>query len=232
MNAFSCPIIVNDRGCDPIKLSTSGRRYRKDAIRVGNFTARNPVDGSDVELNVTPERMLGWLNQFQAMKHDDRRIDLTVDHKRGAEAVRGQVTNMEIDGDTLYFECEAADDDAAALLGRCPQVSVEIEPPTTMYGEAITAISVCRKPVVGGQGAFERIAASHDDDRGDFALHFSRQRQAFEPDDWVAEVVKAANGEDASAVHASSEATNAPNDGPDAWVADIVRRTNKEIVAN
>jgi len=180
------PFVLNTTGgTQPEKLAAdqgNKPRYRKDAIRVGHFIARNPIDGSDLKLDVTPERLQQWAERFNQMRKNGVRVDLTVDHKRGAEAVRGDVTGMRLDGDRLLFDAEPADQESETLLQRCPEVSVEIDPDArdgqgNRYGEAIKAISVCRNAVVTDQQPFQRIAASQDPSRsaGDFALWFAPQ---------------------------------------------------------
>ncbi len=157
------PFYLSVSGDSPVELSNTV--WRKDAIRVGRFVARNPIDGTDLRLDVTPNRLAKWVESFSQMKTNGVSVDLTIDHKRGAEAKRGTVTGMHIVGDRLMFDATPADEASQTLMARCPEVSVEIEPAFRdgegrEYGEAITAISICRKPVVPGQQPFERIAAS------------------------------------------------------------------------
>lgn len=161
------PFALAVSGADPVFSDNkkTPRRFRKDAIRVGKFIARNPIDGSDIELDVTPDRINKWHGAFSRMQANGVKVDLTVDHKSGAEAKRGEIINMLIDGDTLLFDSDLVDDDSVLLAQRCPEVSVEIEPgykdgKGNEYGEAITAITICRKPVVPDQGPFLPIAAS------------------------------------------------------------------------
>lgn len=169
-------VLSTSGGSEPVQMSIAGRtRYRKDAIRVGTWHARHPATGEPVQLNVTPERLDRWVSNFARMQANGVGVDLTVDHKRGAESRRGSVVSLYRDGDKLFFDSEPADQDAEALLKRCPEVSIEVDPDVrdgagNVYDEAITAISLCRKPVVTGQQPFERIAASRDDLRtGDAA---------------------------------------------------------------
>ena len=170
MSKLLVPFALDHTSSEPICLSKDGaRRYRKDAIRVGKFVARNPIDGTDLHLDVTPERINRWLAANKIMRENGVSIDLTKDHKRGADFKLGSVDTLDIDGDTLMFDLTVDDDDAEKLLKRCPEVSVEIEPNArdglgNQYGEAITAITVCRKPVVPGQQPFIPIAASRETD--------------------------------------------------------------------
>ena len=184
-----CPWVLSDAGSKPVKLSGERPRYRKDAIRVGRFVARNPVTGEDLAVEATPARLQRWADTFARMRSAGNRIDLTVDHKRGAEAVRGDVVAMAVEGDRLYFETEPSDGEAEKLIQRCPQVSIEFEPQYkdgagNVYEDAITAVSVCRKPVVTGQEPF-RVAASldHDGRTTDMpVVWFSRQPATDDPD--------------------------------------------------
>lgn len=168
MNDLLVPFALAFTGTEPVCLSTTGsRRFRKDAIRVGKFVARNPIDGTDLHLNVTPERISKWIAANKLMRDNGVSVDLTKDHKRGADSKIGSVDELLAEGDVLHFDLTAADDDAAKLLQRCPEVSIEIEPNVkdgkgNVYGEAITAITVCRKPVIPGQQPFIPIAASRE----------------------------------------------------------------------
>lgn len=143
-----------------------GRKlYRKDAIRCGRYVV--PKAGGSIEMRVDQKRMELWVNNFKAMQARGVAVDLTVDHGRGAEAKRGRVTDLWINGDRLMFEAEPADEDTEHLMSRCPEVSIEVDPVFVdghgnRYDESLTAISIVRKPVVPGQQAWERIAASLD----------------------------------------------------------------------
>jgi hypothetical protein len=169
----------------------SGLRYRKDAIREGRFFAPNPAGGAALELPVDGDRLNRWVSAFRRMQANGVKVDLTIDHNDSAEAKRGEVVDLfraRIDDDgrvipdpkgpVLGFDCDFADADAAKLAHRCPEVSIELEPAVedgagNTYGEAITAISIARQPVVGGQAPFQKIAASQGartDDKAVVAL--------------------------------------------------------------
>tara|TARA_Y100001933_G_scaffold262971_1_gene322674 strand:- start:35303 stop:36436 length:1134 start_codon:yes stop_codon:yes gene_type:complete len=162
------PYALASLGSEPIALSSkSGYRFRKDAAKVGNWIARNPIDGSDLKLEITRERIAEWVAKNKLMRNNGVSVDLTKDHKRGADSKIGKVDTLDMDGDLLMFESTAADDDAAKLCQRCNEVSIEIHPDYkdskgNSYGEAITAITVCRNPVITGQQPFVPIAASRD----------------------------------------------------------------------
>ncbi len=151
-------------------------RYRKDCLRIGRFIAREAVSGRRVELEVSGDRLDRWVAAFNAMRSQGIEVDLTVDHGTDARSRRGCVLSLfrasadgsrliaDPAGDVLAFDAELTDEETALLAWRCPHVSVEIEPDLVdgrgrHYGEAITAISIVRQPVVAGQRPFERIAA-------------------------------------------------------------------------
>ncbi|MBL4702733.1 MAG: hypothetical protein JKX85_15925, partial [Phycisphaeraceae bacterium] len=166
MTKLLVPFSLGFSGSNPIQLGTTGTfRFKKDAIRVGQFIARNPIDGTSLLLEVTPQRISSWIEQFQFMRGNGVQVDLTVDHKKGAAAKIGTVDYLYRDDETLMFDLTVPDKESVLLLERCPEVSIEIEPGFQdgkghIYGEAITAITVCRKPVVGDQQPFVPIAAS------------------------------------------------------------------------
>ncbi len=157
----------------------TNRRYRKDCLRLGRFVAREAVTGRAVELEVSAARLDGWVAAFGAMRAGGVEVDLTVDHGGGAASRRGWVTALyrastrgdalvaDPEGEVLAFEAELSDDEAVLLAQRCPHVSVEIEPDFIdgqgrRYGEAITAISIVRQPVVPGQRPFSKLAAGRN----------------------------------------------------------------------
>ncbi len=151
-------------------------QYRKDCLRIGRFIAREAASGRRVELDVSGDRLNRWIAAFNTMRSQGIEVDLTVDHGTDARSRRGRILSLfrassdgsrliaDPDGEVLAFDAEVADEETALLARRCPHVSVEIEPDFIdgrgrHYGEAITAISIVRQPVVAGQWPFERIAA-------------------------------------------------------------------------
>jgi hypothetical protein len=158
--------------------------YRKDVIRTGRWF----VPHMGVWLDVDAARLDHWAQQFTRMKAAGVSVDLTVDHRSGAEAKRGETLRLEREGDTLYAVVRPADEDSEALLRRCGEVSIEVERELidgrgTKFSDAITAVSVCRKPVVTGQQPFERIAASRS--TTDSGAPVFRIAAPDNPDDWV-----------------------------------------------
>lgn len=158
-------------------MTTAANIFRKDVIRSGRFFVPN----LNAWLDVTPERMDGWVASFAKMQANGVSADLTTDHEEvkgdagalslrdvepwKAEAKRGVLTKLERVGDVLFMETNIPDAAGVKLVNRCPEVSLEMERgfrdgKGNEYGEAITAVTICRKPVVPGQGPFQRIAAS------------------------------------------------------------------------
>lgn len=140
--------------------TATSRRFRKDAIRVGSYDV--PGLGP-----VSQQRLGLWADMFGLMRERGVSVPLTVDHLPAskAEAKRGSIVGMLVEGDRLMFDTEVPDEECETLLGRCPEVSVEITPnfrdgKGNLYPEAITAISLTPVPIVPGQEPFQRIAAS------------------------------------------------------------------------
>jgi hypothetical protein len=217
------PYALNCTGTEPISLSTtSGYRFRKDAARVGNWVARNPITGEDLHLKITPERIAEWVAKNKLMRSNGVSVDLTIDHQRGAKSKIGSVDALDMDGDLLMFDSTAADDEAAKLCQRVKEVSIEIEPNVkdgkgNSYGEAITAISVVRKPVISGQGDFVPIAASQSDTAAPHLIIFSLNQ----PD-----VTKTPTQESdmltPEQITAAKKKLNLPADAADAKVAEAI----------
>jgi hypothetical protein len=139
------------------------RRFLKDVIRAGQFF----VPHMGIWLDVDTKRIDDWVTQFSRMHANGVNVPLTIDHAQTADAVRGSITRLFRQGDELMMECEVPDDDSAALLARCPHVSLELEKKVkdgtgASYDEAVTAVTITPKPVVPDQQPFQRIAASRD----------------------------------------------------------------------
>ncbi len=162
---------------------TSALRYRKDCARVGQFTAYNPSNGKPVQLEITPTRLAKWVRAFENFTDAGNLVDLTANHEpRGAHSVYGRVLSLfraravgdalvlDDDGDRLGADVAFADAEARAVGLRCDSLSIEVEEDFldglgNHYPEAITAVTICRQPVVNGQLQFRelesaRVAAS------------------------------------------------------------------------
>lgn len=135
--------------------------FCKDVIRTGRWW----VPRLQAWLNVTPERMDQWVKTCKLMLDRGVSVDVTADHAEGAEAKRGQITELYRDGDKLMMKCNFADPASLQLAQRCPEVSLELEQDFedghgNKYDEAITAVTITRQPVIPGQEPFKKIAAS------------------------------------------------------------------------
>ena len=139
------------------------QRFAKDMIAVGEYV--HPVHGW--RLNVTTERMDKWVAAFSAMKDNGVDVEVVVDHRMDAEAVRGYLVDVWREGDRLMGVHEMRGDDGIALAQTVKNVSVLIDKDAKdgkgkSYGEAITHSAIVQAPVVPGQSAFVPIAASRD----------------------------------------------------------------------
>ena len=91
---FECSsdsITINDAG-----LPT--KRFIKDIIHPGKYI--HPVH--KWELSVDSARMDKWVSAFESMQDNGIDVEVVVDHKRGAESVRGYVKDIFKDGDSLF----------------------------------------------------------------------------------------------------------------------------------
>lgn len=149
--------------------SVGTHRFRKDVIRAGDYFAPNPNGAGRVRFSVTTERMQNWVDQSKRMKSAGVQVPLTQDHKdpTSAEARIGTVDSFELDGETLFMTCSVPDDAAAAILSRCPEVSLEnapliIDGKGQSYTDVLSAVTVCQSPVVPGQSPFQPITGNAD----------------------------------------------------------------------
>lgn len=138
------------------------RRYVKDILRVGQFTKPGHFD-----LDVTAEDLEQLAGNFQAMQTKGVRVPVTLDHSRKAEDVVGQLTDVYVDDGTLYGVHELVGQRALDMVAQpAVEVSAELDmdyvaADNSKLGKALTASTLCQKPVVPGQGRF-KVAASRD----------------------------------------------------------------------
>ncbi len=156
--AGNIPTVISAKVIDG---DTPVQSFKKDIIREGVYT--HPVHGW--KLDVTTERMQGWIDTFKQMRSNGVDVEVVIDHKDTAEAIRGYVTDMFMEGNTLYGVHEMRGADAIELVKCVRNVSVNIQKDFTDgegndYGEAITHSAIVKGPVVPGQGEFEALAAS------------------------------------------------------------------------
>lgn len=193
-------------GHKPVGLDDATRRFRKDVARFGTFFARDPETGNRVPLAIDAVRADKWINTFKLYRQNGNKVNLTIDHEEqpsnSAESKYGEVVDLfraRYDGDdvipdpagtVLGFDTDLADDEAVKLAQRCPEVSLELEKDVSdgsgnHYDEAMTAITICQHPVIGGQRAFRRIAASRggaDGTANAIMLHFAADPPTAKPD--------------------------------------------------
>ena len=147
------------------------RRFRKDLISTGTY--RHP--SGQWTLEVTPERMDRWAAAFGRMRDGGVDVEVVVDHRMDAEAVRGYLVEMIREGDTLYGVHELIGEEAIRLASTVKNVSILIEKDFRdgqgrSYGEAITHSSIVQQPLVPGQKGFVPIAASRGGEAAEILL--------------------------------------------------------------
>ena len=180
-------LVLSTKGTGLGNFASTNGVFRKDFIRVGNWHVRTGRLSPNGILAVTKERIQKWASNFNLMLSRGVTVPLTVDHievqdpvtgkmlarkltPAMAEAKRGSVVQMCLDGERGDIEVIPSDDDAIVLMNRCPEVSLELERnfkdgEGNIYDEAITAITLTPKPVVPGQEMeWEKVAASRDGD--------------------------------------------------------------------
>lgn len=164
------------------------QRFLKDLIAVGLY--RHPV--FEWELDVNTDRMDQWIGAFNRMQENGVDVEVVVDHRMDAEAVRGYLVAMfrggtddvmavypeADDPERLYGVHEMRGEDAIELAQTVRNVSVLIERDFkdgkgVSYGEAISHSSIVQQPVVPGQEGFVPVAASKGVNRSApiFVLH-------------------------------------------------------------
>jgi len=158
--AFSGQQLAVAAGSAVLLDSTPRRKFKKDLIRVGEYHA----DG--VDLQVTAIMLSRWADQFATMKANGVKVPIPVGHTSDAEAVRGYVDDIYVDGDTLYMIAEMIGEDGIALASRT-EVSINTEPgyvdgKGNKYTDPITHVALTPVPVVPDQDGFIPIAASRD----------------------------------------------------------------------
>ncbi len=149
-------------GLEPVAVTRNGQqvvRFRKDIAHTGIWC--HPTEGW--KLNVTPERMDGWIAAFRRMRDDGIDVDAVKDHSFKSDDSLGYVTDMWREGDTLYGTHEVQGKDQIDLVRRVKNVSPWVEldhhggPTGTSYGEAIIHSSLCLQPVQSGQTEFVEL---------------------------------------------------------------------------
>lgn len=138
--------------------------YKKPVIRSGTFHLPQP-GGKTFELSVDAARMNRWIEAFRAFRASGNKISLTHDHLQSVEAVIGEVTELSLNA-AGELEAGFVTDRADLVEGEGKgEVSIELDRNVILgngrrFAEAVTAVSIVRRPVVAGQLPAEKIAAS------------------------------------------------------------------------
>ena len=148
------------------------KRFVKDLIRVGKF---NGGGGQHQSFEVTlgdhdPANgkfsLAHFRDQFIAMRLAGIDVPTPNGHTTDAEANRGYVRDMFIEGDKLWAVIEAIGDDAIQLMSRA-KVSINVLTQLNggngkTYDYPIDHVAIVTNPVIPDQQGFAAIAASHD----------------------------------------------------------------------
>jgi phage I-like protein len=143
---------------------STGGRYRKEVIKKGKFV--KATDG--VKFEISDFVLSNWVTQFSKMKKNGVKIPVPLGHNESAEANRGWVEELFVDGDALVMICELYDKDVDDLVKR-NDVSVFSPPEWTdgkghKYVRPIRHIALTPVPVIPGLDEFRPLAASFGDD--------------------------------------------------------------------
>jgi hypothetical protein len=134
--------------------------YWKDAIVAGSYV--HPA--GRFSLNVTRDRLDGYVNNFNRMRDNGVGVPILMDHSATAEATLGWIVDVRRDGDRL-LELHQFLGESARDIGLRNKVSLGIDPhfvdgKGNQYGEAIVHSAVTPVPVVPGQGEFVAMELS------------------------------------------------------------------------
>lgn len=134
--------------------------FWKDGISAGRYV--HPV--KKFELEVTPQRIDGWVSNFQKMRANRVEVPIVADHEESAEKTLGYIVDVKRDGDR-FMELHQFLGEQARDTGLRNKVSLGIDPnftdgKGTGYGEAIRHSAMTPVPVASDQGEFVPLAAS------------------------------------------------------------------------
>jgi len=135
----------------------------KDLLRVGNWN----IQGKPWA--VTPETLVAVRDNFARFKQAGNRVPLIWEHDGGAESRSGDLSELFIQGDTLYGKFPITDHKYQASFGTVAgdetphEVSVEVYESFTdgtgkTYSPCLTHVAIVINPVVPGQGPFKRLS--------------------------------------------------------------------------
>lgn len=131
--------------------------FFKDVMRTGLY------EHSRGTLEVTEETLDQYVAAFGAMTANGVDVEFTVDHSDNAEDVIGYWRGFWREGDTLYGAVEVRGFKGLDMVGVCRNVSAEVasnfkDGKGREYGPAVFAVTLCKGPVVPGQGEFVRAS--------------------------------------------------------------------------
>lgn len=152
--------------------------FRKEMLRVGKWT--HPKHGWT--LDVDAARLDRLASTFHTMKTNGYDVEVVVDHKPGAENVRGYLTDVYREGGTLFGTHKMIGADAITLARRVKNVSVGIrrnfkDGAGHEYAEGIVHSAICQQPVVTNQEGFVPIAASSGGEELVYAFSLSSNKE-------------------------------------------------------
>lgn len=136
----------------------------KDLLRVGNWN----IQGKP--WRVDRETLQSVRDNFARFKANGNRVPLIWEHDGGAESRSGDLSELFIDGDTLYGKFAITDAKHQASFGSVTgdetahEVSVEVYENFTdgdgnNYAPCLTHVAIVINPVVNHQGPFKRLSA-------------------------------------------------------------------------
>ena len=147
---------ANDR--DILKYSSMSR-YRKELIKVGKYIKASTNQAFDVTLDTLNH----WASTFKQWTGNGNRVPIPLGHDRAQEpeANQGWVTDMFVEGNSLYGIMELLNPELALTT----DVSICIDNKVTdgkgiKYNRPITHVALCTDPVVPGLSDFETLSLS------------------------------------------------------------------------
>jgi len=141
--------------------SSSGlNRYRKELIKIGKYIKASTKQ----TINVTLDTLNHWVATYKQWTANGNKVPIPLGHDRAQEpeANQGWVTDMFVEGGSLYGIMELAD----AKLALTTDVSISIGDNTVVdgrgikYSRPILHVALCTDPVVPGLGDFESMSFS------------------------------------------------------------------------
>jgi hypothetical protein len=138
--------------------------FKKELIRTGTYSHPD----KNWTLKVTPERMKGWIDNFNLMKQRSIKVPIPYEHASNSKENTGFITELLCEGDGLYGLCDIPKEEDAKKIGTTiKDVSVGINPnfidgQGNKYGEVLEHVALTNYPIVPSEENFQRIAAGRD----------------------------------------------------------------------